>query len=109
MKITTVRNKEGKVVVKVGCDLASGRDAAEFKDTLQKLYDEGEKEIVLDLNGVGMINSYGIGKILMFYKRFKDVGGKLYIKGPLQGTIKETFQTIMLDKLLKEYREEEAD
>jgi len=49
------------------------------------------------------INSHGIGKILMFYRRFKGIGGKIYV-APLNDSIREIFEPLMLDKLIPEIK-----
>ena len=43
------------------------------------------------------------GKILMFYRRFKKAGGELYFKSPLTGAVKDVFEELKLDKLLKAF------
>jgi anti-anti-sigma factor len=65
------------------------------------VYDKGTRTIVLDLSSTQIINSYGIGKVLMCYKRLKAENGVLMVK-PLSGFVKETFELLMLDKLLPE-------
>lgn len=105
MTIKIDQINDGKVILRVNNSLDDHEKSTEFKDILQELYDRGERELVLDLNNVGIINSYGIGKILMFYKRFSDIGGHLYIKTPMRGMIKDVFETLMLNKLIKEYQE----
>lgn len=104
MSISTTKTSDGKVMVKVDSDLDTMELATNFKDVLQDLYDKSENEVVLDLGNVRLINSNGIGKILMFHKRFVDKGGQLYYKSPLQGVVKDLFETLLLTKLLKEYK-----
>lgn len=103
MAITNKKMSDGKVMVKIDSDLDTMELASNFKDALQQLYDEGENEVVLDLDNVRLINSNGIGKILMFHKRFADRGGHFYYKSPLKGVVKDLFETLLLTKLLKEY------
>jgi len=109
MPISTEKTSDGKTMLKVDCDLDTMELATDFKDALQKLYEEGESEVVLDLDDVRLINSNGIGKILMFHKRFADRGGQLYYKAPLRGVVKDLFETLLLTKLLKEYGPEGWD
>jgi len=109
MPISTRKTGDGKVIVKVDCDLDTMELANDFKDVLQKLYDGGKSEVILDLDDVRLINSNGIGKILMFHKRFSDRGGQLCYKAPLRGVVKDLFETLLLTKLLKEYRPEGWD
>jgi len=67
--------------------------------TFNEIFDQGTRTIVLDLSGAQIINSYGIGKVLSCYQRLKAERGVLMVK-PLNGFVKETFELLMLDKLL---------
>ncbi|MBX7137159.1 MAG: STAS domain-containing protein [Oligoflexia bacterium] len=88
-----------KGVIKVAGDLDSETSGEALRQAFNRLYDQGKRQIVLDLSGVQIINSYGIGKVLMCYKRLKSDNGVLMVK-PLGGFVKETFELLMLDKLL---------
>ena len=103
MNISTSELPDGKIVVKVNADLDNYATSIEFKDVLEEIYKQGKKVIVLDLDKVEKINSFGTGKILMFYRRFKKAGGELYFKSPLTGAVKEIFEELKLDKLLKSF------
>jgi len=100
--LTSVTRVGGKIVLKVHEDIMDMKSGEDFKEALMRIYDEGEKEVVLDLREVNLVNSHGIGKILMFYKRFQEAGGQMYM-APLQGSIKETFESLMLDKLIPSF------
>ncbi len=104
MAIDVSKTKDGKVLLKVYSNLDNRKIANELKEAFQNLYDKGEKAIVLDLDNVEMINSYGVGKVLMFYNRLKNRGGELYTLAPLKGQVKVVFETLMLTNLLKEYK-----
>ena len=69
-----------------------------LRKSFNKLFDSGRRTVILDLSKVDIINSYGIGKILMCYKRLKAEGGTMMVK-PLSGVVKETFELLMLDSL----------
>ena len=99
---TNTKKRGNKTVLKVHNDIVDLKSGEDFKAALTELFNQGEKEIVLDFGGIQRINSHGIGKILMFYKRFQGIGGKLYV-APLNGSMKEIFETLMLDKLIPEY------
>ena len=85
--------------IKVSGDLDSEQAGEALRKAFNQIFDQGKRTIVLDLSGVQIINSYGIGKVLMCYKRLKAENGTLMVK-PLQGFVKETFELLMLDKLL---------
>jgi len=88
-----------KGYIKVQGDLDSEQSGEALRKSFNDLFDRGKRTIVLDLGDVQVINSYGIGKVLMCYKRLKAENGVLMVK-PLQGFVKETFELLMLDKLL---------
>ena len=83
----------------VNADLDSEPSGEALRKAFNDLFDKGKRTVVLDLSSVQIINSYGIGKILMCYKRLKAENGVLMVK-PLSGFVKETFELLMLDKLL---------
>ena len=88
-----------KGTIKVTGDLDSEQSGEALRRAFNRIYDQGKRTIVLDLSEVQIINSYGIGKVLMCYKRLKADNGALMVK-PLSGFVKETFELLMLDKLL---------
>lgn len=88
-----------KGYIKVQGDLDSEQSGEALRKSFNDLFDRGKRTIVLDMGEVQIINSYGIGKVLMCYKRLKAENGVLMVK-PLQGFVKETFELLMLDKLL---------
>lgn len=90
-----------KGYIKVQGDLDSEASGEALRKAFNDIYDKGKRTVVLDLTGVQIINSYGIGKVLMCYKRLKADNGVLMVK-PLSGFVKETFELLMLDKLLPE-------
>ena len=101
-KLITSKKKIGdKVVLTVHEDILDLKSGEEFKTALTDLYLKNEKEIVLDLGKIQLINSHGIGKILMFYKKFKDEGGQIYVAG-LKGTIREIFESLLLLNIIPE-------
>ena len=91
-----------KVMVNIPGDLDASGTAEALKKALNQLLDEGEKEIILNLDNTTNLNSHGIGKILIFHKRLKDIGGQLYITPP-KGEVENILKTLSLDKVLKIY------
>lgn len=90
--------EDGKSVIEVSADLDNEQSGEALRIAFNSLYERGQKTIVLDLGGVEIINSYGIGKILMCYKKLKADDGVLMVK-PLTGFVRETFELLMLDNL----------
>ena len=88
----------GKGVIKIEGDLDNEQAGEALRKAFNDLFNRGQRTIVLDLRNVEIINSYGIGKILMCYKRLKSEDGAMMVK-PLVGFVKETFELLMLDQL----------
>lgn len=86
-------------LIKIEGDLDSEESGEALRRAFNQVFDQGKRTIVLDLSGVQIINSYGIGKVLMCYKRLKAENGVLMVR-QLDGFVKETFELLMLDKLL---------
>jgi len=93
---TNVVDGKGEIVVEGDLDNEQAGEA--LRQAFNSLYNRGQRTIVLDLSKVDIINSYGIGKILMCYKKLKGEEGVLMVK-PLNGFVKETFELLMLDTL----------
>lgn len=93
---TKLENNKG--LIEINSDLDNEQAGEALRIAFSNLFDRGQKTIVLDLSGVEIINSYGIGKILMCYKKLKAEDGVLMVK-PLKGFVRETFELLMLDTL----------
>ena len=87
---------KGLVIITGDLDNEAAGEA--LRKAFNTLFNKGIRKIVLDLQAVEIINSYGIGKILTCYKRLKAENGVLMVK-PLSGFVKETFELLMLDTL----------
>jgi anti-anti-sigma factor len=101
--ITKTEKIGSRMVIRVLKDIDDMKSGEEFKAALMDIYNNGEKEIVIDFGNINLINSHGIGKILMFYKRLKQIGGNMYVM-PLKGSMKEIFESLMLNQIIPELR-----
>ncbi len=98
LEYQTAKQQNGKCLIVVEGDLDNEVAGEALRKAFNKLYEAGERTVVLDLTKVDIINSFGIGKILACQKRLKAENGALMVK-PLQGFVKETFELLMLDRL----------
>ncbi len=103
MQVTTTEKRNDAVIIRVTRNIDDMESGEAFKSTLMALYRDGEKKIIIDFGEARLINSHGIGKILMFYRRFREIGGTMYV-APLKGNIKDVFNGLMLDRLIPEIR-----
>lgn len=72
--------------------------AESLKKALNQIADDNPGEVVIDFDEVNFIGSSGIGKLLLFYKKFTAKGGKVSIIN-LNKEISALFKAIKLDKL----------
>jgi len=71
-----------------------------FQNGLDEILVKNFSKISLDFSKITFINSSGIGKLLLFYKKFKNKGGELVISG-INDDVYALFNAILLDKLIK--------
>jgi anti-anti-sigma factor len=71
-----------------------------FQNGLDEILVKNFSKISLDFSKITFINSSGIGKLLLFYKKFKNKGGELVISG-INDDVYALFKAILLDKLIK--------
>jgi anti-sigma B factor antagonist len=69
-----------------------------LKKSFNQIAENNPKEVCIDFDEVNFIGSSGIGKLLLFYKKFTSKGGKVQILN-LNKEIKALFKAIKLDKL----------
>lgn len=70
-----------------------------FQDKLSEIAGLEFKTLFLDLSGLEFINSSGIGKLLLFIKKAKNLGKETEIKG-ISNDIFTLFKAIRLDKII---------
>ncbi len=72
--------------------------AENLKKSFSQITENNPKEVCIDFDEVNFIGSSGIGKLLLFYKKFTSKGGKVHIVN-LNKEITALFKAIKLDKL----------
>ncbi len=86
---------------KVTIRLSGGIDipgAERLKKALLKILDGDAVEACIDFEDVTFIGSAGIGKLLLFYKKFIPKGGTIKVVN-LNNEIAALFKSIKMDKL----------
>lgn len=89
---------DGKAEIILSGDLDNEQAGEALRKAFNGLFNRGQRTIILDLNNVEIINSYGIGKILMCMRQLQAESGELRVK-PLKGFVKDIFELLMLDSL----------
>src|SRR3972149_168596 len=80
-----VQKYQGAVDVISGGDRISGEHVAELSNVLESRVGNGQPQIVLDLQGVALIDSAGLELLLDYQEKCQRMGGalKLANAGPL--------------------------
>ena len=76
VKIST-RDVEGVAIVDISGQITLGEETGKLRDTVTDLIAKGKKKIVLNLAGVGYIDSSGVGELVGSYTTVRNHGGEL--------------------------------
>ncbi|MEP7272483.1 MAG: STAS domain-containing protein [Acidobacteriota bacterium] len=63
-------------------NLTIGRSEESLREIIAKLLADGQKHILINLSGVPMIDSSGIGAMIKSYTSVKDAGGQIKLLKP---------------------------
>ncbi len=102
-----IRKRGRQTTVFLPAYLDSVEKSKQLRDTLSRLFEEGGRKIILNLDDTWNINSEAVGIIIKFFKSLKQHGGCLYITPPNE-PVKELLETLMLDKIFEIYSESES-
>lgn len=92
--------KDGdQTIVKPGQDVVAAM-AEEFRNELKSLVEEGPKELVIDLAGVEMVDSVGIGVLIATHNSMRKSDGKFIVIN-VSKNIYGLFKTMRLDQHFK--------
>lgn len=94
--MSDIQNTGNTAVVKPGRDIVSSMANA-FKAELKNLLDQGIKDLTMDLDGVEMIDSIGMGLLIAAHNSLAKVGGALRVINP-SPDILGLMRTMRLDK-----------
>jgi len=94
-----VSEKDGVRVVRVEGEIRT-EDARTLGKTFEDLLDEGDLDLVLDLESVGYVTSAGLGHIVSIAAVLRRRGGNLAVCS-LQGDVRKAFAVTRIDKVVE--------
>lgn len=97
MEIEVTQSKGVTIVAPTG-DLDMGA-ADQVRRVLTELIDKGQPKLVMDLGGVGYIDSSGLGTLVAAMKQARAAGGNLKLCG-LQDDVRSIFEMTRLVKVM---------
>ena len=94
--MTELQHKAGKRTICPGKDVVAPM-ADGFRQELRQIVTEGIREVVIDLEGVEMVDSVGIGVIVATHNSLRRVGGSLEVAN-VSEDIHKLFKMMRLDE-----------
>lgn len=85
-----------RTVIKPNMDIIAPM-VSEFKEELRSIVQQGAKDLVIDLTGVEMVDSIGLGALIATHNTLEKAGGRLTIANASRD-ISGIFKTMRLDK-----------
>jgi len=82
--------------------LLGGPEAQVLMEEIQKLLDEGEKNVILNLAGIERMNSSGLGILMSVFTSFKNNGGSVKLV-EMRDNIKKLFRITKLSQIFDMY------
>jgi anti-sigma B factor antagonist len=79
-----------------------GSDSMRVEWSVADLLKQNQLKLILDLAGVTVVDSTGVGILVMCYAKMKKAGGSLRIAG-VNGMVEETLKITSVDKLIDSY------
>ena len=100
MEVGTTEYKRCSVVTVSG--RVDSNTAPEFEETLKKVIEEGQRNVVLELGGVEFMSSAGLRGMVSSLKACKGSGGDLVLASP-SARVSEVLQLAGLTPLFNVY------
>jgi len=89
-------------VLEMAGRICLGSASQQVEWSLAELLKQNQKKIVFDLSGVTVMDSTGVGILVMCYAKVKKAGGDLHIAGA-NGMVEETSKMTNVHKILPFY------
>lgn len=97
MNIKT-EHSEGIALLYIREDRLDANNSEELKGELRRLFDGGEKNLIIDLKDIHFIDSSGLGALVSGYKSASIIHGTLRLSG-LQSQVKSMFELTRLHRV----------
>ncbi len=99
--LLSARPGRGCTVVEVRGDLDMAT-APQLRDGLQRLVGAGDRQVVVDMAGVGFMDSSALGALVVVFKALGDVGGRLCLAA-VQPAVQSVLKITSVDRVIDLY------
>jgi len=76
--MSEIINQDDQTIIRPGTDVVASMTEA-FKGELLAAIDASDGQVIIDLKGVGMIDSVGVGVVIAAYNTLNQAGRKLKV------------------------------
>jgi len=97
---TTVVEKNGVSVILVESDRIDAHNSEVLKLRMKRLFEEGAKNVLVDLHGVVFIDSSGLGALVSGFKSAMSHKGRLVLAG-LREQVKSMVELTRLNRVFE--------
>jgi anti-anti-sigma factor len=94
--MTEVVQIEQRTEIRPGCDVIAST-ANELRAQIKTVLERGTRELQIDLEGVEMIDSVGLGLFIAAHNSLQKAGGKLTVVNA-SGHLSDLFRNMRLDQ-----------
>jgi anti-anti-sigma factor len=101
----TIRKVGNVNILDLKGPLRIGEAEQKFKEQVKTLVDGGEKNFAVNLAGVPMLDSSGIGTFVRTHKMLKEIGGKFILFAPTK-MVRQTLKMVGLDRFFGLFEDE---
>ncbi|MFF5051669.1 STAS domain-containing protein [Micromonospora sp. NPDC000663] len=102
----SVRPGRGCTVLEVRGELDMAT-SPQLRQGLQRLVDAGDRQVVVDLAGVGFMDSSALGMLVVMFKAFREAGGRLSLASA-QPAVQTVLTVTSVDRVIRVYESAEA-
>lgn len=102
LTINRTQIEPGIDVLEMNGRIVLGNDAKNVEWKCEELLKENRKNVVFNLEKVTVLDSTGVGILVMCYARIKKAGGALHIAGA-NGMVEHTLRMTNVDRLIELY------
>jgi anti-sigma B factor antagonist len=92
-----ITRREGVVTLKVAGEL-DALSVTDLRPSVEGLASEEPKHVIVDLSGLRVIDSSGVGAIVSLFKRVRAYGGRFEVR-EVQGQPLSIFKVLRLDRV----------
>ena len=99
--LLSARPGRGCTVVEVRGELDMAT-APQLRDDLQRLVDAGDRQVVVDMAGVGFMDSSALGTLVVMFQSLREVGGRLCLAA-VQPAVHSVLRITSVDRVIDVY------